>query len=76
VKPGTPPTGTVEPVSLYRIEEIDILSAEIGDDELSGIGSQSQPAQSGIRRRAAGRQKRGEECSLLEIEIIDLIVVR
>src|SRR6267143_615020 len=62
--------------SLYRIEEIDILSAEIGDDELRAIGSQSQPAQSGIRRRPAGSLERGEKYILWKIKNIDVIVVR
>src|SRR5712692_5365217 len=56
----------------YRVEEIDILSAEIGDDELSAIGSQSQATQSGVWRRTAGRLERGEECTLLEIKNIGL----
>src|ERR1700687_29066 len=62
--------------SLFRIEEIDILSAEIGDDELRTIGSQGQPAQPGSWRRAAGRLERGEKYILLKIENIDVIDVR
>src|SRR5882762_3048960 len=62
--------------SFYWIEEIDILSAEIGDDELRALGSQSQPAQSGIRRRPAGSLERGEKYILLKIKNIDVIVVR
>ncbi len=52
------------------------MSAEIGDDELRAIGSQSQPAQSGIWGRTAGKKERGEKCILLKIENIEVIDVR
>jgi hypothetical protein len=61
--------------SRNRIEEIDILSAEIGNDELRSIGSQSQPAQSRVCGRAARRLERGEKYILLEIKNIYVIDV-
>ena len=59
----------------YRIEQIDILRAEIGDDELRIVGSQGQAAQTDIRSRAAGRLKRSEKSILLKTENIEVIDV-
>src|SRR6266567_2512202 len=58
------------------IEQISILRAKIRDDQLRIIGSQSQAAQSSIRRRPAGRLDGREKCILLKIENIKVINVR
>src|SRR5207245_1564187 len=46
---------------LDRIEEINILCAEISDDELRAVGRQGQTAQTGVGRRSAGRLDGGEK---------------
>ena len=51
------------------------MRAEIGDDELRPIGSQSQASQADVRRQTAGRQEPSAKGVLLETENFDVIKV-
>ena len=58
---GNSTDGNGNASSLHRIEHINILRAEIGDNELRTIGRQGQSAQSGAWQRAARRECIGLE---------------
>ena len=58
-----------------RVEEINILRAEISDDELRTVGRKSETAKAGIGRWAARRLNRRKEEILLQVENVDVIDV-
>ena len=61
---------------LHRIDQVDILGTEIGNDELRAVWSQGKSAQPGVRRRTARRVKLEDNLIELQIEDIDVIDVR